>query len=98
MSALKRSLLLSMPLWLLLAVDTYMAQVDYSWLPYMHIPGFVFGVVFDPIGGLIHSPNLITVCIYNCLFYFSLVWIITHLILRTRLRRKTVGRSQSGLS
>ena len=88
MFALKRSLLWSIPLWVVLAVDTYLAVVDYGYLGYVHAPGFLFGAILDPIGGNIHAPSMISVCICNCLFYSSLVWLVTYLILRARQRRR----------
>lgn len=88
MTVLKKAVLWSIPVWIILIVDSYLWGVGSELLfVYVHAPGLFLSMALDPSGPNVHNPSLIAQCIYNCLFYFLIVWLIVYVVHRIRQRR-----------
>lgn len=86
------ALYISLPVWGVLIADSITFNIKLSVLTtlYLHAPGFLLAILTSNIKEAIHSPNLILICVYNCLFYYIVILSIIALWRRFKQRKSGV--------
>jgi hypothetical protein len=88
LNSLRTATLWSLPVCGFVILDSVLWASGDNLLTYFHAPGVFLSIALGPLRDDFHSSgSMVWPCIFNCVFYFLLVWLIVVIVQRLHRRR-----------
>ena len=80
--------IISLPIWVLLALDVSLWDSPYHFLPgIVYVPGFVIRLLFQPTWEGMHNYRLWEILVVSCFFCYFLILLVIFLVRRIASRK-----------